>query len=219
MEDPGTYFRSVLVPRVLDPINSDLPARVRLELLAIIARMENESDALEIFSDQTGDEELHKIPRTHFVLGLIRRWEGQSRKNLAEQPNTIENRLLRQHRLNQMVKEDPILRSILGRKQMGYVNPPPLWERIRNWLRRFWEVLGAMIIDSPGVIGRPVFYVVLGLFFLALAVATSLWISRDNRDLLQQLEEKRGPAVGFLLDGDGHDIVRRGSDEMRRTAA
>ena len=98
--------------------------------------------------------------------------------------------------LDRMAREDPILREIL--LLIGYLERPSLWKRIRTGLARLRQWIWALLVDAPSALGtnRTLFYMFVGVLFLAATLYFCVWVYNDNRRMNRELENTRtlGPA-------------------------
>ena len=166
------FLHSVLLPKLFDPVNLDIPIEVRFAMLVKIAQLQNDGEDAPIFDESTPLPRITQMTREMFAFGLVRRWLAQKKANLSQDGRHLENKLFHNRTFEQVARFDAVMAQVLGPGCLNYTVRLAWYRRLGRALAIFFRRLGAGLLNLPYVFGqaRPAFYVILGLLVLALAV-------------------------------------------------
>lgn len=177
------FLQSVLLPKLFDPVNLNIPIEVRFTLLLKIAQLQNDGEDAAIFDETTALARITQMTREMFALGLVRRWLAQKKANLSQDGRSIENKLFHNKTFEQVARFDAVMAQVLGPACLNYTVRLPWYRRLGRALAIFFRRLWAGFLNLPYVFGqaRPAFYVVLGLLILALAAWATFRVRAADR--------------------------------------
>ena len=176
------FLQSVLLPKLFDPVNLNIPIEVRFELLLKVAQLQNDGEETPIFDEATPLSRITQMTREMFALGLARRWLMQKKANLAQDGRSIENKLFHNRTFEQVARFDAVMAEILGPRCLNYTVRLPWYRRLGRAVGIFFRRLGAGLLNLPYVFGqaRPAMYVLIGLLALAVAAGATVLVRRAD---------------------------------------
>jgi hypothetical protein len=192
------FLQSVLLPKLFDPVNLNIPVEVRFQLLVKVAQLQNDGDDAPIFDETTPLDRLTQMTREMFALGLARRWLLHRKANLAQDGRFIENKLFHNRTFEQVARFDAVMAQILGPGCLNYTVRLPWYRRLGRAAGIFSRRLLAGLVNLPYLFGqgRPAVYVMAGLLVLVLALWATHLVRRDDAArwsaLHSYLEKKAG---------------------------
>jgi hypothetical protein len=188
------FLQSVLLPKLFDPVNLNIPIEVRFALLLKVAQLQNDGEDAPIFDETTPLSKITQMTREMFALGLARRWLARQKANLSQDGRTIENKLFHNRTFEQVARFDTVMAQILGPGCLNYTVRLAWYRRLGRALAIFLRRLWAGLLNLPYVFGqaRPAFYVAAGLLVLVLTVWATFLVRSADRALWAELRATIG---------------------------